>query len=103
MTTQANKDNPIISNSLVASAIVIHIAICAITIKFDAVLGNGYLNQAFVSNTFVILFKPFVLALLITPIVVLARHSTFWRELRTLLFITIGADIFLKLWQMIAI
>lgn len=103
MSSQANHENPIISNSLISAAVLIHIAICVITIKFDAVLGSGYLDQSFVSNTFMMLFKPFALALLITPFVVLARHSSFWPEFRPLLFITIGADIFLTLWEMVGL
>lgn len=100
MSTQINTRPPIISNSMAITALMIHIAICAITIKFDAVKNNGYLNQSFISDTFALIFTPITVALIITPIVVLARHSTFWKEFRTLLFVAIGGDIFLTLWQM---
>ena len=100
MPSQARTTAPIISNSMAVSALVIHIAISMITIQVNAVIGSGYLNQDFIREAFSLIFSPIIVALMLTPIVVLARHTSFLPEFRTLLFLCIGADILITLLKM---
>lgn len=90
MATRKIKHPPIIGTTMAGIAFFIHVALSVINFNFTAMVNGIPLHQSNVNMLIFMVIQPVAVAGLIAPIVVVARHSDFITEFRTVLFITVG-------------
>ena len=93
MSQLLQQKKPVVTNTLVITASAIHLILNVADFGFYA-WANDLLAYRDNFNRFLIgVFKPLIVAALVSPLICLARNSTFKGELRNMLFFTMSISI----------
>lgn len=88
---------------MITSSFVIHFALVCISFNFYLLNMGISLQQANVGLLLLDVIKPLIFALVIAPILMLARHGDFKEEYKTTLFIGCGLSILYALLQLLGV
>ena len=101
MSQLVSQNKPVITTQLVITAIVIHLLLNIIDYGFYAWSYDVFAYRDRFNEFAIGILKPLVAALLLSPFVVLARHSHFKREFCNILFIAITISITFSLLSLV--
>lgn len=101
MTTRTKaKHPPLINTSMAFIAFFIHVILSVVNFNFTAMVQDIPLHQTNVNLLFFAILQPLAVAGLIAPVIVVAKHSDFMTEFRTVLFIAVGCFVIYTLAEM---